>query len=585
MSTLWEIALNNTCIATALAVIALLVSRFAHRPALAHGLWVLVLLKLLTPPMIELSLVEAPPWLIAPDPGTPGEEPAPVETSPANATWVGVLSTHQANAAPAVNEHRNGAGPGPVLLSIMGAWSIGALFILGLSFWRVLGFRKLVKHARAPSRDVSQRYKAVARRMGLENGPPIEVVHAPISPMLWGARRARVLLPSHLVQQLDTEGLETLLAHELAHYCRRDHWVRFLELFATALLWWHPLTWLARRELREVEEQSCDAWVLSTLPQRSKVYATALLDTVDFLTEGHALPPAASGASGTAHLLKRRVTMIMEGRAQSRMSVSGRLSVAALAMAILPVLPISGQEGSTETKTEAKKNVKVMTDTTRYVTTMGVPVEVEKATLGTDTFVISDDALRSTDIDFLAGGDDDDLRAAVRSLKAANKNLTRAIERLEKSIGGKKAGKLRWVERETKKMKKGTVIVQPGPKGSWQSVHDKDGSQIMILRTDEKGNVHRTITIPEKVKGKQGFWYSTDGKFHLFDAKKNEPKMLYYKDGAILVKPPKAKGEKKSKTIKKNTAHFFGTEKGEWRTDKSGNFKLNVILRERNCFS
>ena len=55
------------------------------------------------------------------------------------------------------------------------------------------------------------------------------------------------------------------------------------------LYWWHPVVWYARRELREAEEQCCDAWVVATLPGAGRAYASALLDTLDFLS---AAPPA-----------------------------------------------------------------------------------------------------------------------------------------------------------------------------------------------------------------------------------------------------------------------------------------------------
>jgi len=41
---------------------------------------------------------------------------------------------------------------------------------------------------------------------------------------------------------------------------------RRLELAALGLYWWHPAAWWARRELREAEEQRCDAGVVAALP-------------------------------------------------------------------------------------------------------------------------------------------------------------------------------------------------------------------------------------------------------------------------------------------------------------------------------
>jgi beta-lactamase regulating signal transducer with metallopeptidase domain len=62
--------------------------------------------------------------------------------------------------------------------------------------------------------------------------------------MLWSmGGRASILLPRALMDHLDDAQLDTLLTHELAHFKRKDHWVRLLELVVTALYWWHPVVY------------------------------------------------------------------------------------------------------------------------------------------------------------------------------------------------------------------------------------------------------------------------------------------------------------------------------------------------------
>src|SRR5262249_471563 len=72
MQTLLSVALSNTVVALFLAVPAVLAGRVWKRPALAHGLWLLLLLKLPTPPLIALPV----PWS-APPPPTPEAALAP----------------------------------------------------------------------------------------------------------------------------------------------------------------------------------------------------------------------------------------------------------------------------------------------------------------------------------------------------------------------------------------------------------------------------------------------------------------------------------------------------------------------------
>jgi beta-lactamase regulating signal transducer with metallopeptidase domain len=108
--------------------------------------------------------------------------------------------------------------------------------------------------------------RTLAGRLGLKRCPSVWLVPGALAPMLWTVGRApRLLLPTRLLERLDREQLQTLLVHELAHLWRRDHWVRFVELAALGLYWWHPVLWWARRELHEAEEQCCDAWVVWAL--------------------------------------------------------------------------------------------------------------------------------------------------------------------------------------------------------------------------------------------------------------------------------------------------------------------------------
>ncbi|HZY87178.1 MAG TPA: hypothetical protein VFE78_20245, partial [Gemmataceae bacterium] len=72
MRTLLEFGLTNALAAGLLALLALAAGRYGRRPALVHSLWLLVLLKLVTPPLVRLPL----PWPAAAAPA-PAVLPAP----------------------------------------------------------------------------------------------------------------------------------------------------------------------------------------------------------------------------------------------------------------------------------------------------------------------------------------------------------------------------------------------------------------------------------------------------------------------------------------------------------------------------
>src|SRR5262249_37885746 len=137
---------------------------------------------------------------------------------------------------------------------------------------------------------------------------------------------------------LSVQERAAVLTHELAHLRRRDHWVRWLELAATCLYWWHPLLgWISRR-LRAAEEECCDAWVVRAFPALARAYARALVATVDFLADHRpVLPPVASGIGQFQHL-KRRLRLIVSGATPPTLSAAGP-ALRCLALGLLPRVP------------------------------------------------------------------------------------------------------------------------------------------------------------------------------------------------------------------------------------------------------
>ena len=56
MEALVHAMLSNALVATVLALPPLVLARFGRSPALVHSLWLVVLLKLVTPPLVTIPL-------------------------------------------------------------------------------------------------------------------------------------------------------------------------------------------------------------------------------------------------------------------------------------------------------------------------------------------------------------------------------------------------------------------------------------------------------------------------------------------------------------------------------------------------
>jgi beta-lactamase regulating signal transducer with metallopeptidase domain len=397
MPPLPNLLLSNAIMAGLLALVAAGVTYFVRRPALSHGLWLLVLLKLLTPPIIPLQVswpakentpVTADTQTSLESPGSSNDEPAGIPTSQPDDAVTTILiypaepESSNAESDSFVVAESNTPLPTnfwsyscesvlalwPRLLAPI--WLAGSILWLGWTGLHVYRFERVLRHAQPAPENLQNEVRDWAAQFGLRKCPTLWLVPGCVSPMLWTVGRfPRLLFPAKLLDRLDADQRSALLVHELAHLCRRDHWVRFVEMAAMAIYWWNPIVWWARRELHEAEEQCCDAWVVWALTlsgepafgrpgcvsagepvcgrpgcvSARRAYALALLHTVDFFSHARpTLPAPASGVGQVPHL-RRRLTMIMNGNTPKSLSSAGRLAVLGLGL-LLPLVPVQAQQ-------------------------------------------------------------------------------------------------------------------------------------------------------------------------------------------------------------------------------------------------
>jgi beta-lactamase regulating signal transducer with metallopeptidase domain len=356
-------AVSSAALAVLVAAVTLPLRR--TRPAIVHALWLLVLLKLITPALWNVNLrqpkavpTEAPTRVEDVRVVYPAaEEPADVEEpepTPAPAAAV----PHVTNPT----DWRRIATTSAAV-----AWACGSGACLMLIMTRSLQFRRLLRFATPAPADAVRQVRAVARRLGMDDIPAVRFIPGAVCPMLYAfVGRARLLLPGGLWDRLTVAQRDTLIAHELAHYRRRDHWVRLVEVAATVVQWWNPVLWLARRHLREAEEQCCDAWVVWSMPTAVRDYMSAILEAVEYVSEpnpdggpprfARAAVPALASGLGEFRRLERRLHMIRQNSSPRRL---GRLSVIAMLCAaggVLPLAPTLAQVETSKPETSASED-------------------------------------------------------------------------------------------------------------------------------------------------------------------------------------------------------------------------------------
>lgn len=385
MKTWLDFGASNALAGTVLALFAWIVSRACGRPQVVFAVWVLVLAKLVTPPLVALPVESLRGYLtwtpaIAPSETTelplsellesdelpshlrlPSEPVAsaaiadPMESLDGSLMLDEIAPLEESVAASPFDEIQfiqyrlpdpvSGDEITPVAAEsftkthvLLAAWLIGSSLWFALAVARIMRFRRLLKLARPAAPDLEAEVRALAGRMQLRQVPEVRVVRRRVSPLVWAlGGRATLLLPSDLLRRLTREERATLLAHELAHLKRRDHLVRLLELAALGLFWWHPVAWWARRNAERAAEHCCDAQVIELFPAQARAYALALWTTIDFLSDApEALPLGASGFSQARHV-KRRMEMILASTRVRRAGRPLRFVLLAIGLAVLPL--------------------------------------------------------------------------------------------------------------------------------------------------------------------------------------------------------------------------------------------------------
>jgi beta-lactamase class D/beta-lactamase regulating signal transducer with metallopeptidase domain len=207
--------------------------------------------------------------------------------------------------APAGNVAQQGAASW--LLACAQGWLV--VYLLGLA-WQV---GKLWRAQRLLARLAAGGLNAgLASEATAHAGAALSVIEvdAPVSPMLLGPYKPRLLLPRHL-RAFDPLQRRLIVEHELTHWRRRDlHWMLAGVVLQT-LLWFNPFMRLLRASLLWAQELGCDRDVLRGRPaQERKAYAAALVAQLKWQCHPGAFSSAlAFGGAGT-ETVKARVALI-----------------------------------------------------------------------------------------------------------------------------------------------------------------------------------------------------------------------------------------------------------------------------------
>ncbi len=337
---LLQLGLSNACMSLALAILAMVVGVTFKRPHLAHLLWLLVLIKLVTPPVVTIPVIAIP--------GLP-ETAVALNNRPFVALEKVDTSLWSRIEFIVSNYGREG---------LVFIWLLGSVIVFAWSLVRVYRFNRLLKmESEVAPQELQAVAAGIANRLELKPIPKVYTTSAHLSPMIWWiGGKVQIVIPSALLDRMDESKWQWIVAHELAHVRRRDYMVRWIEWLACVGFWWNPVVWWAGRNLRAMEEICCDALVMSCLKAQPQSYADSLLAAVGFLACPAVRPPAMASEINSGGYLKRRFKMIVSGNLNRKSSRWLQACVLLCVVAALPLgLAIAGDGEHGKFESVAKK--------------------------------------------------------------------------------------------------------------------------------------------------------------------------------------------------------------------------------------
>jgi beta-lactamase regulating signal transducer with metallopeptidase domain/thiol-disulfide isomerase/thioredoxin len=214
------------------------------------------------------------------------------------------------------------------------AYATGALLFL---FLVLLGRYRISRWMAGGSVVADERvlgaFGEAGRQLGLNRRPLILATAQVQAPLTIGALRPAVLLPAAFEGGLSDAELRAVALHECAHIRRRDPLVLSLASLLRAVLFFHPLVWLACRQISFLAEQAADDAVLDATGEPI-AYAKMLARLAENLRRRALTTELAAGIVLSKSAFLRRVEAILSDRRDSLR----RLSRRALALTILAAL-------------------------------------------------------------------------------------------------------------------------------------------------------------------------------------------------------------------------------------------------------
>lgn len=230
----------------------------------------------------------------------------------------------------------------PFLVSI---WIMGVIFF-GLRFCFGLLY---LRHLRNSATDLPEHWQdsldRIAKTIGLPRGVKLAESALLKIPVVTGYLKPIILFPVGIINQLQVEEVEAILAHEVAHLLRNDFIQNLIQSLIEMIFYYHPAVWWISAVVRSERENCCDDLAIQVC-SNSLTYAKALVRLEDISAHAPALALPFAGSKG--HLLNRIKRIL--NQPQNKSNVMERIIATAILIGCVTLLSFSERHYQSQTE-------------------------------------------------------------------------------------------------------------------------------------------------------------------------------------------------------------------------------------------
>ena len=156
-------------------------------------------------------------------------------------------------------------GSAQIEFGVLAVWFVGVLILLAFYWCGGYRLRQVQYFAMLPSKHIQNLFDLCCQRLRIRKNVQVRQSRFITAPVSFGWKKPFVVLPNRGIEQLPASELENVVLHELTHIRHGDLITNYLFCGIQALYWFHPLVWLAFRQMRRDREAYCDWAVLNEL--------------------------------------------------------------------------------------------------------------------------------------------------------------------------------------------------------------------------------------------------------------------------------------------------------------------------------